>query len=70
MCGGLRAYLSTVPSRCVSEILWFSSRGKGGDICSVLPCLHNLRWAGEAAAGEPVGGGAEAHLDPPACWVD
>lgn len=62
-------YLPTVPSRCVSEIWWFSSRGKAADTRSAPPCLH-IPELGAAAAAVPAGGGAEAHLDPPACWVD
>lgn len=62
-------YLSTVLSRCVSEIWWFSSRGKEGDICSARPCQSSLQAGGRAAAAGPEGDEAGARSDPPA-WVE
>lgn len=74
---GLEDYLPTGPSRCVSETLWFSSRGMAGDICSVLRCFHTLQQSGEsAAAAAAVGGsgggvgGAEELLDLLSSWSD
>lgn len=60
-------YLSTVLSRCVSEIWWFSSRGKEAGICSAPPCQSSLQPGGQAAAAGPDGDGAEARFGPPAC---
>lgn len=59
-------YLSTVLSRCVSEIWWFSSKGKEGDICSAPPCQSSLQPGGQAAAAGPEGDEAGARFDPPA----
>lgn len=62
-------YLSTVLSRCASEIWWFSSRGKEGHICSAPPCQSSLQVGGQAGAAGPEGDEAESRLDPPA-WVE
>lgn len=67
--GFMNNYLSTVLSRCVSEIWWFSSRGKEGNICSALPCQRSLQPAGQAAAAGPEGDEAEGRFAPPA-WLE